>query len=76
MYQALLTWFQDRRDRRWERRILKHHQREIERRTEGLLRIALQKRHNSVNSLTARDPGVYDRKGEGNEWMVQRRGGR
>lgn len=55
------------REKRQIKRKEKLAQRDTERRTEGLLSIAL-RRSNSINSFTAADPGVYYRRShEGEE---------
>ncbi|KAF2167064.1 hypothetical protein M409DRAFT_22499 [Zasmidium cellare ATCC 36951] len=65
-----------RRKDRKDRKAAKLAQRDHERTTEGLLRIAL-KRHDSVNSFTARDPSVYYRRREDHEgWVRHEAGGK
>lgn len=56
-------------EQRQIRRKEKLAQRDQERRTEGLLRLAL-RNNNSINSFTAADPGIYYRaeQGEGDPW--------
>ena len=57
-------------EKRQLRRKEKLEQRDQERRTEGLLRLALRNNNNSINSFTAADPGIYYRaeQGEGDPW--------
>lgn len=58
-----------------ERKAAKLADRDHERTTNGLLRIAL-KRHSSVNSFTAKDPSVHYRRREDHEkWMGHEAGG-
>ncbi|TKA31952.1 hypothetical protein B0A50_01197 [Salinomyces thailandicus] len=70
---ALLRYYHDRKARKQQRsehRKQKLARSDQERRTEGLLRIALRD-HNSVNSFTAADPGIFyrrDREGE-DHWV-------
>ncbi|KAI7038497.1 hypothetical protein KC352_g46786, partial [Hortaea werneckii] len=62
---AAIRWFQHRKakaQRRSIRRKAKLAQRDHERQTEGLLRIALRPRNDSVNSFTPADPGIFYRR--------------
>ncbi|KAI7271112.1 hypothetical protein KC345_g7273 [Hortaea werneckii] len=71
---SAIRWFQHRKAKA-QQRILRREeklaQRDRERQTEGLLRIALRPRHDSVNSFTPADPGIFyrrDREGE-DHWV-------
>ncbi|RMZ11889.1 hypothetical protein D0860_03191 [Hortaea werneckii] len=75
---SALRWFQHRKaqaQRRSIRRKEKLAQRDHERQTEGLLRIALRPRNDSVNSFTPADPGIfYRRDREGMDHWVRGEG--
>ncbi|KAI7371026.1 hypothetical protein KC354_g839 [Hortaea werneckii] len=75
---SAIRWFQHRKanaQRRMLRRKEKLAQRDHERQTEGLLRIALRPRHDSVNSFTPADPGIfYHRDREGQDHWVRQEG--
>lgn len=67
-------FLQGRRQKRSEHQFAKLAQRDQERQTDGLLRIAM-KRHNSINSFTAADPSVHYRRREDHEKFVQHEAG-
>ena len=73
-----IRWFQARKakaQRRVIRRKEKLAERDHERQTEGLLRIALRPRNDSVNSFTPADPGIfYRRDREGQDHWVREEG--
>ncbi|GAB1739175.1 hypothetical protein NU219Hw_g3926t1 [Hortaea werneckii] len=75
---SALRWFQHKKakaQRRIIRRKEKLAERDHERQTEGLLRIALRPRNDSVNSFTPADPGIfYRRDREGQDHWVRQEG--
>ncbi|GAB1728039.1 hypothetical protein NU195Hw_g5778t1 [Hortaea werneckii] len=75
---SAIRWFQRRKaqaQRRSVRRKEKLAQRDHERQTEGLPRIALRPRNDSVNSFTPADPGIsYRRDREGLDHWVRGEG--
>lgn len=75
---SAIRWFQHRKakaQRKIVRRKEKLAERDHERQTEGLLRIALRPRNDSVNSFTPADPGIfYRRDREGQDHWVRQEG--